>query len=57
MLSATGLGGFPFKIVHYVKLPLNSALAMILLLLSGVLIRWAGAARADLPRRERGWVQ
>lgn len=57
MLSATGLGGFPFKIVHYVKLPLNSALAMVLLVLSGILIRWAGAARADLPRRERGWVQ
>jgi len=57
MLSATGLGGFPFKIVHYVKLPLNSALAMGLLLLSGFLIRWAGAPRADLPRRERGWVQ
>lgn len=57
MLSATGLGGFPFKIVHYVKLPLNSAVAMALLVLSGFLIRWAGAPRADLPRRERGWLQ
>lgn len=57
MLSATGLGGFPFRIVHYVKLPLNSALAMVLLLLSGFAIRWAGAPRSDLPRRERGWVQ
>ncbi len=45
MLSATGLGGFPFKIVHYVKLPLNSAVAIILLMLSGALIRWAGAPR------------
>lgn len=57
MLSATGLGGFPFKIVHYVKLPLNSALAMGLLLFSGLLIRWAGAPRADLLRHGRGWVQ
>lgn len=47
MLSATGLGGFPFKIVHYVKLPLNSALAIVLLVLSGALIRWAGAPRSD----------
>lgn len=47
MLSATGLGGFPFKIVHYVKLPLNSALAIVLLFLSGALIRWAGTARSD----------
>jgi len=53
MLSATGLGGFPFRIVHYVKLPLNSALAMALLVASGALIRWAGAPRSDLPRRER----
>lgn len=55
MLSATGLGGFPFRIVHYVKLPLNSALAMGLLVMCGFAIRWAGAPRADLPRRERGW--
>jgi len=53
MLSATGLGGFPFRIVHYVKLPLNSAVAMALLVASGALIRWAGAPRSDLPRRER----
>lgn len=46
MLSATGLGGFPFRVVHYVKLSLNSALAMLLLFLSGALIRWAGAPRS-----------
>ncbi len=45
MLSATGLGGFPFEVVHYVKLPLNSAIAIILLMLSGAVIRWAGAPR------------
>lgn len=57
MLSATGLGGFPFRIVHYVKLPLNSALAMVLLVFSGFAIRWAGAARSDLPRRESRWLK
>lgn len=57
MLSATGLGGFPFRIVHYVKLPLNSALAIAFLFFSGFAIRWAGAARSDLPRRERGWLR
>jgi hypothetical protein len=57
MLSATGLGGFPFRIVHYVKLPLNSAFAMALLMLSGILIRWAGVERAELPRRETGWFR
>ena len=45
MLSATGLGGFPFRIMYYVNLPLNSALAILLLFLSGTLIRWAGAPR------------
>lgn len=45
ILSATGLGGFPFRVVHYAKLPLNSAAAMLLLFLSGALIRWAGAPR------------
>jgi fucose 4-O-acetylase-like acetyltransferase len=47
MLSATGLGGFPFRVVDYVNLPLNSAGAMVLLLLSGALIRWAGAPRSE----------
>lgn len=47
MLSATGLGGFPFRVVHYAKLPLNSAAAMIVLILSGTLIRWAGATRTS----------
>lgn len=51
MLSATGLGGFPFRIVHYVRLPLNSAVAMVLLILSGTLIRWAGAPRSKEIRR------
>jgi hypothetical protein len=45
MLSATGLGGFPFRVVDYVKLPMNSAAAMALLVVSGIAVRWAGAAR------------
>lgn len=45
MLSATGLGGFPTRIMHYAGVPLNSAAAIALLVGSGALIRWAGAAR------------
>jgi hypothetical protein len=47
MLSGTGLGGFPFRVVHYAGLKLNSAVAMALLVVSGVLIRWAGATRSE----------
>lgn len=51
MLSATGLGGFPVRVVHYAHLPLNSAAAIALLVGSGALIRWAGATRsAQSPR-------
>lgn len=46
MLSATGLGGFPTRVVHYVGLPLNAAVAMGILIGSGALIRWAGAPRS-----------
>lgn len=45
MLSATGLGGFPFKITHYAGLPLNPALAILLLLLSASIIRYTGGKR------------
>lgn len=45
MLSATGLGGFPTRILRFAGVPLNSALAIAILVLSGVLIRWAGTAR------------
>ena len=47
MLSATGLGGFPVRIVHYAGLPLNAAFAMALLMISGAVIRWAGAPRSN----------
>lgn len=50
MLSATGLGGFPSSIVRYAGIPLNSAVAIVLLVLSGVLIRWAGAPRDARPK-------
>ncbi|MDP1721100.1 MAG: acyltransferase [Candidatus Nanopelagicaceae bacterium] len=46
MLSATGLGGFPTRVVRYLGIPLNAALAMGILVGSGALIRWAGARRS-----------
>lgn len=45
MLSATGLAGFPTRVLVYAGLPLNAAAAIALLVGSGALIRWAGAAR------------
>lgn len=45
VLSATGLAGFPTQVISYAGLPLNSAAAIALLVASGALIRWAGAAR------------
>lgn len=46
VLSATGLSGFPTKVVHYVGLPMSAAAAIALLVGSGALIRWAGATRS-----------
>jgi fucose 4-O-acetylase-like acetyltransferase len=51
MLSATGLAGFPTRVLVYAGLPLNAAAAIALLVLSGAAIRWAGAERA--PRAEQ----
>ncbi len=45
MLSATGLAGFPARVVSYAGIPLNAAAAITLLVGSGALIRWAGAPR------------
>jgi hypothetical protein len=45
VLSATGLAGFPTQVISYAGLPLNSAAAIVLLVASGALIRWAGAPR------------
>jgi fucose 4-O-acetylase-like acetyltransferase len=55
VLSATGLAGFPGKIVDYAGLPLNSAAALAVLVGSGALIRWAGSprVRAQEPVRAR----
>jgi hypothetical protein len=47
MLSATGLGGFPTRLIHYLGLPLNAALALGILIGSGALIRWSGAPRSS----------
>lgn len=47
MLSATGLGGFPLRVVHYAGIPLNAAAAIALLIGSGSVIRWAGAPRNE----------
>lgn len=46
-LSATGLGGFPSRVVHYAGVPLTAAGAMAVLVASGLLLRWAGAPRAS----------
>jgi hypothetical protein len=46
VLSATGLAGFPTRVLVYAGIPLNPAAAIALLVLSGAAIRWAGASRA-----------
>lgn len=48
MLSGTGLGGFPMRVVHRLGLSLNAAVAMGLLVASGALVRWAGASRSGV---------
>ena len=55
VLSATGLAGFPGKVVDYAGLPLNSAAALAVLVGSGALIRWAGSprVRVEEPVRAR----
>jgi len=45
IFSATGLGGFPTRVVHFSGLPLTSGLALILLIFGASLIRLAGAPR------------
>ena len=54
VLSATGLAGFPTKVIDYAGLPLNAAGAIVVLVLSGALIRWSGASRVP---RERPMLQ
>lgn len=44
-LSATGLAGFPTRVLTYAGLPLNAAAAIAVLVASGAAIRWAGARR------------
>ena len=51
MLSATGLAGFPTRVLVYAGLPLNAAAAIALLAVSGAAIRWAGAERRPVESR------
>lgn len=44
-LSATGLAGFPTRIVTYAGLPLSAAGAILLMVASGAALRWAGGRR------------
>lgn len=48
IFSATGLGGFPSRVIHYAGLPLSSGLALLLLVVGATAIRVASA-----PRRQR----
>jgi hypothetical protein len=45
IFSATGLGGFPTRVVHFAGLPLTSGLALVLLICGATAIRIAGASR------------
>ena len=45
VLSGTGLAGFPTRVVDYAGVPINAAAAVVALVGSGALIRWAGAPR------------
>lgn len=47
VLSGTGLAGFPTRVVDYAGVPINAAAAVVLLVGSGSLIRWAGAPRVS----------
>lgn len=47
MLAATGLWGFPGRIRVYGGVPINNGLAVGILVLSALLIRWAGSKRSD----------
>jgi hypothetical protein len=50
-LVATEFGQIPYKIVHYVKLALNSTPSVVLPFQSGVLICWTGAPRVSSKAR------
>jgi fucose 4-O-acetylase-like acetyltransferase len=46
MLAATGLAGFPTRVITFAGVPLNAVAAMALMVLGGLLVRSAGAAPA-----------
>ncbi len=45
MFAATGLAGFPTRVVDYAGLPLSSGLTLVVLVLGASLVRYAGASR------------
>jgi fucose 4-O-acetylase-like acetyltransferase len=47
VLSATGLAGFPTRVVQYAGLPLSAAAAIAAMLAAGAALRWAGARRVE----------
>ena len=50
MLAATGLAGFPTRVVNYAGVPLNSGLALAILVLGGTFVRLSGAVR--VPKQD-----
>ena len=46
VLSAGGLAGFPTRVVDYAGIPLSASAGIVLLVVGGAAIRWAGAPRA-----------
>jgi len=58
VISGTGLAGFPTRVVQFAGLPLNAAVAIVLLVASGALIRYAGSPRSPRADGEaRGGLQ
>ena len=49
MLSATGLAGFPTRVTHFAGVPLNSVVAITLMLAGGLLVRASGGQVASTP--------
>jgi hypothetical protein len=47
MLSATGLAGFPTRVITYAGVPLTSGAATLILLLGAALVRYSGGQRIN----------
>lgn len=55
-LSATGLAGFPARVVTFAGVPLNAAAAIGLMILGALLVRHAGAAQPVATHRVHPWA-